>query len=252
MGVGCEYSSDRRGKVMKTIGLLGGMSWESTATYYRVINERVRDALGPLHSAPLIMHSFNFQQVVDMQKAGDWDGASELLGKAAKGLQDAGADTVLICTNTMHIIAEQVQSHIDIPLLHIADSLAVKMRRSGLKAAGLLGTQFTMEQPFYADRLKNYHLEVVVPEEAERKMVHQIIFEELCCGVIKDSSKRVYQEIIAQLESKGADSIVLGCTEIGLLIREEDCTLPVFDTAIFHAEAAADFCMEECLGQKNG
>ncbi len=175
---------------MKTIGLLGGMSWESTETYYRVINEKVRDAKGQLFSAPLLMHSLNFQEVVDCQKKADWKKATELLGVAAQNMEKSGADAIIICTNTMHIIAEQIQEYIEIPLLHIADAVAEKMKSLGLNKAGLLGTRFTMEQPFYKDYLRKHSIDTCVPDEAERNIVHSVIFDELCCGVIKDDSAR--------------------------------------------------------------
>ncbi|WP_374518451.1 aspartate/glutamate racemase family protein [Undibacterium squillarum] len=226
---------------MKTIGLIGGMSWESTQTYYRLINVAIREKLGGLHSARLVLYSVDFHDIEVLQRQGDWQAAGVLLAQAAQSLQAAGADMVVICTNTMHKVAEQVQAAVSIPLLHIADPTAQAIRAAGFQRVALLGTRFTMEQDFYRTRLELQHgLQVIVPEQNERDVVHRIIYEELCLGQIKPESKTAYLNIIRQLQTRGAQAVILGCTEISLLVQQTDLDLPLFDTTALHAKAAAD------------
>lgn len=226
---------------MKTIGLIGGMSWESTQTYYRLINVAIREELGGLHSARLVLYSVDFHDIEVLQRQGDWQAAGVLLAQAAQSLQAAGADMVVICTNTMHKVAEQVQAAVSIPLLHIADPTAHAIRAAGFQRVALLGTRFTMEQDFYRARLEQEHgLQVIVPEQNERDTVHRIIYEELCLGQIKPESKAAYLDIIRQLQARGAQAVILGCTEISLLVQQADLDLPLFDTTALHASAAAD------------
>lgn len=226
---------------MKTIGLIGGMSWESTQTYYRLINVAIREKLGGLHSARLVLYSVDFHDIEVLQRQGDWQAAGVLLAQAAQSLQAAGADMVVICTNTMHKVAEQVQAAVSIPLLHIADTTAQAIRTAGFQRVALLGTRFTMEQDFYRARLERQHgLQVIVPEQNERDVVHRIIYEELCLGQIKPESKTAYLNIIRQLQTRGAQAVILGCTEISLLVQQTDLDLPLFDTTALHATAAAD------------
>ncbi len=225
---------------MKTLGLLGGMSWESTLPYYRTINQTVRERLGGLHSARLLLYSVDFAEIERLQHAGDWDGAGALLGRAACALRAGGAELLLICTNTRHNVAVAVLAASGLPLLHIADPTGEAIRAAGLARVGLLGTRFTMEQAFYRQRLAERHgLEVLVPEPAERERVHAIIYEELCQGRILESSRQAYRGIIAGLAARGAQGVILGCTEIGLLIGAHDAPVPLFDTTALHARAAA-------------
>lgn len=226
----------------KTIGMLGGMSWESTETYYRLLNEGVKQALGGLHSAKILMHSFDFAEIEALQMAGEWDQAGELLAEAALSIEKAGADLMLICTNTMHKLAPQVENAIEIPLVHIADATADVIKTRGYRKVALLGTRFTMEQDFYKGRLTDkFGIDVIVPDDAGRTTVHDIIYEELCLGEIKDTSRTAYQRIIDQLKGGGAEAVILGCTEIGLLIGEGDTDLPILDTTQIHAAAAVTF-----------
>ena len=226
---------------MKTIGLIGGMSWESTQTYYRLINVAIREKLGGLHSARLVLYSVDFHDIEVLQRQGDWQAAGVLLAQAAQSLQAAGADMVVICTNTMHKVADEVQAAVSIPLLHIADPTAQAIRAAGFQRVALLGTRFTMEQDFYRARLEQQHgLQVIVPEQSERDVVHRIIYEELCLGQIKPESKTDYLSIIRQLQTRGAQAVILGCTEISLLVQQTDLDLPLFDTTALHAMAAAD------------
>ncbi|MER5298164.1 aspartate/glutamate racemase family protein [Streptomyces lasiicapitis] len=225
---------------MKTIGLIGGMSWESSAEYYRLLNELVRERLGGLHSARCVLHSVDFAEIERLQVAGEWERAGDVLAAAAKGLEAAGADLVLICTNTMHKVAGQVESVLSVPLLHLGDATAEAVRAAGVRRVGLLGTAFTMEQDFYRDRLASHGLEVLVPDEAGRDVVHRVIYEELCLGVVRDESRVAYQEVIAALVRDGAEGVILGCTEIELLIGQEHSPVPVFPTTRLHAEAAVD------------
>jgi aspartate racemase len=229
---------------MKTIGLLGGMSWESTQVYYRLINEAVRDRLGGLHSAKLLLHSFDFAEIEALQERGDWDGLARVLAGAAARLEAAGAEGLVICTNTMHKLAGAVERAVSVPLVHIADATARSVKAAGQDRVGLLGTRFTMEQEFYAGRLRDTHgIEVLVPEPGERQDVHEIIYRELCCGVIREESRARYVEIIAGLARRGAQGVVLGCTEIPLLVRCQDSPLELFDTTRIHALAAVDFAL---------
>ncbi len=229
---------------MKTIGLIGGMSWESTVPYYRLINEAVRERLGGLHSARIVLYSVEFAQVEELQRAGEWDEAGELLAGVARSLEAAGADVLVLCTNTMHKVAPAIEAAVSIPFLHIVDPTAAAIRRAGFDRVGLLGTRFTMEQDFYRERLRTVHgIDVVVPDEGDRDTVHRVIYDELCLGVIDDSSMREYRAVIARLAEAGAQAIILGCTEIGLLVGPEDSPVPLFDTTALHARAAADWAL---------
>ena len=225
----------------QVIGLLGGMSWESSAEYYRIINETVRDRLGALHSARCLMWSFDFAEIEALQHAGDWDGATARMIEAAQSLERGGADFVVICTNTMHKMADAVQAAIGIDLLHIADPTAEAIKRAGIGKVGLLGTAFTMEQDFYRGRLERRHgLTVLIPGPDDRRVVHEIIYRELVLGVVTAASREAYREVIARLVAHGAEAIILGCTEIMLLVRPEDSEVPLFDTTALHAAAAVD------------
>jgi aspartate racemase len=225
----------------KIIGLLGGMSWESSAQYYRIINEQVRQRLGGLHSARCLIWSFDFAEVEALQHAGRWAEATLLMIEAARRLERGGADFILICTNTMHRMADEVQAAIAIPLLHIADPTAERVRAAGCQRVGLLGTAFTMEQDFYKGRLSAQHgLDVIVPDEPDRKLVHRIIYDELVQGHVVPASRQAYREIIERLITRGAQAVILGCTEIMLLVHPEDSAVPLFDTTAIHAEAAVD------------
>ena len=229
---------------MKTIGLLGGMSWESTADYYRSINQGVKNTLGGLHSAKIILHSVDFDPIEKMQHQGDWPGTAKVLSGAALSVQAAGADFLLICTNTMHKVASDIEEAIDIPLLHIADATAEVLTKQGIKTVGLLGTAFTMEQDFYKGRLSNkYGLEVLTPNQEDRKSVHEIIYKELCLGEIKPSSRLEYLRIIDSLAAQGAEAVILGCTEIGMLVNQTDTSVKLFDTTAIHAQAAVELAM---------
>ena len=225
---------------MKTLGLIGGMSWESTIPYYRVINESVRERLGGLHSAPIILYSLEFAEMERLQVAGEWDRAGAWLADIAERLERAGAEMLVICTNTMHVVADTVEAAVDIPLLHIADATGEAVKAAGLSRVGLLGTRFTMEQDFYRRRLEErYGLETLVPDAGDRAEVHRVIFDELCCGRVNSESRADYLRIIEALARDGAEGIILGCTEIGILVRPGDTHLPLFDTAAIHARAAA-------------
>ncbi|MBT0571009.1 aspartate/glutamate racemase family protein [Curvibacter sp. CHRR-16] len=225
---------------MKTIGLIGGMSWESTAHYYRILNETVKQQLGGLHSAKVVLVSVDFHEIEQLQRAGDWDAAGELLSQAAQSLEKAGADFMVLCTNTMHKVAAALEAAVRIPLLHIADPTAQSIRHAGLQTVGLLGTRFTMEQDFYKHRLEEKHgLTVLTPHAADREDVHRIIYEELCLGVIQDNSRAIYRRVMANLVEQGAQAIILGCTEITLLVGADDASVPLFDTTYLHAHQAA-------------
>jgi aspartate racemase len=224
---------------MKSIGLIGGMSWESTVEYYRLINQAVRARRGGLHSARILMDSVDFEDIASLQRAGRWEEAGEQLANAARGLEQAGADLLLICTNTMHKVAPAVAAAASVPLLHIADATGEAIRAAGMRRIGLLGTAFTMEDTFYRDRLvERFGLEVLVPEAADRQMIHRVIFDELCQGVVREESRAAYRSVMARLVAEGAEGIILGCTEIGLLVGAADATVPLFDTTRLHAEAA--------------
>lgn len=230
---------------MKTIGMIGGMSWESSILYYQWINEAVKERLGGHHSAKSLMLSVDFEQIKTFQYAGKWEEATNILVDAAKKLELGGADCVVICTNTMHKVAEKVQESTKLPLLHIADATGKQIVQQGIKKVGLLATAFTMEEEFYKGRLKEYGLDILVPEKSDREKVHDIIYNELCLGKIEDSSRLAYIDIINNLISEGAEGIILGCTEITLLISQKDCKVPVFDTTRIHATAAVDFALSE-------
>lgn len=223
----------------KTIGLLGGMSWESTATYYRLLNEGIKKQLGGLHSAKICLVSVDFEEIEKLQHAGDWEGTAVILADAAQAIERGGADFLLICTNTMHKVAPQIAAAISIPILHIADATAEQLRADGIKKVGLLGTRFTMEQDFYKSRLTElYGIEVIVPNQQEQDAVHDVIYKELCLGRIEDSSRARYLQIIDQLAAEGAEAVILGCTEIALLVQQAHTEIPLYDTTAIHAEQA--------------
>lgn len=231
---------------MRIIGLLGGMSWESTAVYYRRINEQVRDRLGGLHSAEVLMRSVNFDSIVGLQRADEWDQAGQVLSQYARELEQAGAACIVICTNTMHKLADIVQGAVSVPLLHIADVTGDAVRKSGARRPLLLATRYTMEQDFYLSRLREkFDLDPLVPDAADRAVVHATIFDELCQGIVRDSSRQSFKDVIARGRARGADSVILGCTEIGLLIGENDIDLPAFDSTLIHADTAVDFSLAQ-------
>ncbi|PFH08547.1 aspartate racemase [Collimonas sp. PA-H2] len=230
---------------MKTIGLIGGMSWESSAEYYRLINQGVKARLGAHNNAKSLMVTVNFQEIEEMQRAGHWHAAGNLLASAARQLASGGADFIVLCTNTMHKLAAAIDSAVTIPLLHIADATGTAIQRAGIKRVGLLGTRFTMEQDFYKGRLREkFGLDVITPDEADRLRVHTIIYDELCHGRINESDRREYQRIIASFQADGAEGVVLGCTEIMLLIKSSDVSLPIFDTTQLHCDAAIDAALK--------
>ena len=229
---------------MKTIGLLGGMSWESTVGYYRAINDGVKNTLGGLHSAKIAMYSVDFDPIEKLQHEGDWEETARILSKAAQSVESAGADFLLICTNTMHKVAPEIEKSIKIPLLHIADATAEALMHEGIKTVGLLGTAFTMEQDFYKGRLsENYGLNVLIPNEEDRQIVHKIIYQELCLGKIRADSRTEYLRIIDALANQGAEAVILGCTEIALLVQQSDTTVPLYDTTRIHAESAVTWAI---------
>ncbi len=229
---------------MKTIGLLGGMSWESTIIYYRAINQGIKNSLGGLHSAKIVMYSVDFEPIEKLQHQGDWEAVAALLSKEAKNIQSAGADFLVICTNTMHKVAPQIENEIDIPLLHIADATAETIVRNRLKKVGLLGTVFTMEQDFYKGRLINrYGLDVITPNSDDRQIVHRIIYEELCLGEVKEDSRSEYLRVIDSLASQGAEAVILGCTEIGILVNQNDTKVELLDTTELHAKKAVEYAI---------
>ena len=231
---------------MKVIGLIGGMSWESTVPYYRVINETVKEKLGGLHSARLVLYSVDFHEVERMQQSGDWAAAGTLLADAARALQAAGAECIVVCTNTMHKVAEFIVMAVNIPLLHIADPTADAIKLAGHTTVGLIGTRFTMEQDFYRDRLTTQHgLTVLTPGEHDRNIVHRIIYDELCLGKVITESRDEYRRIMADLVAQGAQAIILGCTEISLLVDQRDASVPLFDTTYLHARGAAEWSLAE-------
>lgn len=233
------------GTGMRTIGLIGGMSWESTAEYYRILNERTRERLGGLHSARCVLYSVDFAEIEHLQVQGRWAEAGEVLAAAARSLEAAGADLLLICTNTMHKVADSVEAAVSVPLLHLADATADAVRAAGLRRVGLLGTAFTMEQDFYRSRLAAGGLDVRVPDSEGRALVHRVIYEELCLGVVRDASRAAYRQVVEDLVAEGAEGVILGCTEIELLIGPEDSPVPVFPTARLHAEAAVDAALTQ-------
>ena len=226
---------------MKTIGLLGGMSWESTASYYRIINDEIKRRLGGLHSAQIVLYSLDFQGIEDLQHQDRWDEAADILVDGARRIESAGADFLLICTNTMHKVAGRVESEIDIPLLHIADATGRQIHNRGFNKVALLGTRFTMEQTFYRGRLEErFDLELLVPDKAERELVHRVIYDELCLGSIRQTSREQFVGIIGGLADRGAEAVILGCTEIALLVDQKDTSMPLLDTTRIHAIAAVD------------
>ncbi len=235
-----------KGMHMKTIGMIGGMSWESSLEYYRIVNERVAQRLGGVHSAKCLMLSVDFAEVETLQREARWQEATQMMVEAAQSLQLGGADFIIICTNTMHKMAAEVEQSVSIPLLHIADAAGEQIVKQKLSCVGLLGTRFTMEEDFYKGRLEEkFGLEVLTPEKADREIVHRVIYEELVLGKIIPSSKAEYLRIIQGLQDRGAEGIILGCTEIGLLVKQDDCALPLFDTTLLHAEAAVEYALKE-------
>ena len=230
---------------MKTIGLVGGMSWESTVPYYQVINRVVGKRLGGLHSAKVALYSVDFDEIEVLQREGRWEESGEILAGAARAVRRAGADFIVLCTNTMHKVAGQIEAAVDIPLLHIADATAERVKAAGLTRIGLLGTRFTMEEDFYRGRLEIRHgLSVLTPPADERALVHGVIYNELCLGNVRGESREALRRIVEALAARGAQGVILGCTEIGLLLRQDDAPVPLFDTAAIHAEAAADYALE--------
>ena len=229
---------------MKTIGLIGGMSWESTVTYYKIINEVIKEKLGGLHSAKCVLYSVDFQEIEECQANGNWEKSGEILGEAANNLEKAGADFIVICTNTMHKVINQIKEKISIPILHIAEMTAEKILEKGLKNIALLGTKYTMEQDFYKSKLIEKGINVIIPDKNDIEIINKLIYNELCLGTINSNSKKKFLEIVDKLRSKGAEGIILGCTEIGLLIKNEDTDVPLFDTAVIHAEEAAIYSIK--------
>ncbi|WP_102275531.1 aspartate/glutamate racemase family protein [Cytobacillus massiliigabonensis] len=230
---------------MKTIGLIGGMSWESSAEYYRIINEEVKKRLGGLHSAKCLLYSVNFEEVERFQAEGKWEEAGNLLGEVAYALEKGGADFIVICTNTMHKVIEYIKRKIKIPILHIAEATATQIKKSNVHTVGLLGTKYTMEHDFYKSRIESNGIKVLVPNNTEREIVNKIIFEELCLGKIKSSSREYYNKVIKNLINSGAEGIILGCTEIGLLVKQEDSEVPLFDTTLIHAMEAVNTALAD-------
>ena len=230
---------------MKTIGLIGGMSWESTVTYYQMINEGIKDSLGGLHSAKVLLYSVDFFEIEALMSRGAWDDAAELLGDVAQRLEAAGADMILICTNTLHKVAPQVQSRIRVPLVHIAEAAAEELLSKGITRVGLLGTKYTMTQEFYREKLTERGIDVLIPEGEEIDLVNRVIFDELCLGVVKEDSKSAYLKVIANLQARGAQGILLGCTELGLIVSQEDVSLPLFDTTVIHAKKAIELALRD-------
>ena len=231
---------------MKTIGMIGGMSWESSQIYYQRANQLVKEKLGGLHSAKVILLSVDFAEIADLQSSGQWEKAGEIMAQAAYSLQLAGADLIILCTNTMHKLSAEIEAKIQIPFLHIADATATAIKTAGLKKIALLGTKFTMEQDFYCGRLVDQHqLEVLTPDEADRNKVHEIIYQELCRGIIKDTSREEYIAIINQLIERGAEGVILGCTEITMLIQQQNVTIPIFDTTELHVRYAVNTACAE-------
>ncbi|MGE1047670.1 aspartate/glutamate racemase family protein [Bacillus sp. GMs2/1] len=230
---------------MKTIGLIGGMSWESTSEYYRIINEEVKERLGGLHSAKCLINSVDFEEIERCQSSGDWDGAGEILGNAAYSLQKGGADFIIICTNTMHKVVGKIKAKIDIPVLHIADATAKEIKRKDIQKVGLLGTKYTMEQDFYKSRIEEHDIKIIVPSGTNREKVNEVIYTELCLGKIVVQSREYYKRVIEELVQEGAQGIILGCTEIGLLIKQENVSVPIFDTTHIHAIEAVKVALDK-------
>lgn len=235
----------QRDSLQKTLGIIGGMSWESTGSYYRLINEGIKAELGNLHSADLLIHSVDFAPIGELQAQGAWNEMGEILANSGKRLQVAGAKGLLIATNTMHKVVNEVQLATGLPIIHIADATAIAIKKKGLTKIALLGTQFTMTQDFYKQRLIDAGLQVLIPEADGREEVHRVIYDELCQGQFLDSSRQYYSQVIQDLANEGAEGVILGCTEVGLLIKQEDSPIPVFDTTAIHAAAAVDFLLSE-------
>lgn len=235
----------KRGMFMKTIGLIGGMSWESSLEYYRIINEEVKAKLGGLHSAKCILYSVDFEEIERCQAEGDWESSGKLLGDAALSLEKAGAEMILICTNTMHKVIGYIEEKVSLPILHIADSTAKQIQKSKISTVGLLGTKYTMEQDFYKTRIETNGIKVLIPSEEDRKVINKVIYEELCLGEIQQSSRDYYKKVIKGLVDDGAEGIILGCTEIGLLVKPEDSKVPLFDTAVIHAIESVNMAVEK-------
>lgn len=229
---------------MKTIGLIGGMSWESSAEYYRIVNEEVQRRLGGLHSAKCILFSVDFEEIEQLQRRGDWAEAGRLLAEAARALEKSGAELIVLCTNTMHIVFDALEKEVEVPVVHIADATTREIQKASLAAIGLLGTKYTMEMDFYKSRLTNKGLNVLIPDETDRTQLNRIIFEELCLGEIRKPSKEYYRTVIDKLIKEGAEGIILGCTEIGLLIKQEDSSVPIFDTTELHAKTAVEMALD--------
>lgn len=236
-------TAQQRAPSNKTLGIIGGMSWESTQSYYRLINQGIKEALGGLHSADILLHSIDLAPIAILQAQGAWEELGDIMVSSGQRLQAGGADGILIATNTMHKVADQVQAATNLPLIHIADATADAIKQQGLTKIALLGTNFTMTEDFYTKRLKSAGLQVMIPDEAARTEVHRIIYEELCQGHLLDSSKQYYTQVIKNLAVQGVEGVILGCTEIGLLINQEDSPIPVFDTTVIHAAAAVEFLL---------
>ena len=230
---------------MKTIGLIGGMSWESTVTYYQIINRIINKELGGLHSAKILMYSVDFAEIEECQSSGDWEKSADILSKVAQNLERAGADFIVICTNTMHKVAPQIQSSINIPIIHIAESTASELKRQNISKVALLGTKYTMKQDFYKAKLESSGIEVLIPDEQGIEIINTVIFNELCLGIISELSRRKFHDIIEKLGKQGAQGVILGCTEVGMLINQDDTDLPVFDTTLIHAKDAARLALED-------
>lgn len=230
---------------MKTIGLIGGMSWESTTTYYQVINQTIKEELGGLHSAKILLYSVDFAEIEKCQVEENWEKSGEILGEIANKLENAGADFIVICTNTMHKVVEQIQEKITIPIVHIAEATADELIKKGIQTVGLLGTKYTMTQDFYKQKLIDRGLHVVIPEEREIELVNRIIYEELCRGIVRTESKEQYKVVIEHMKEKGAKAVILGCTEIGLLVQQGDSCLPIFDTTMIHGKKAAYLSLQK-------
>lgn len=232
---------------MKTIGLIGGMSWESTVEYYKLINEAIKGRLGGLHSAQCLLYSVDFEEIERFQREGNWEQAAEILIQAAQSLEKGGADFIVLCTNTMHKLASSIEKSVNIPLLHIADATAQRIKHMGIQVVGLLGTQYTMEQEFYKERLKAQGIEVMIPNLEDREAVHKVIYGELCLGTIREASRQRYLDIIQTLKDQGAQAVILGCTEIGLLVKPEDTDVILLDTTVIHAEEAVKYALQNEL-----
>jgi aspartate racemase len=231
---------------MKTIGMLGGMSWESTSSYYRFVNEGIKQRLGGLHSARICLYSVDFDEIEQLQHAGDWAATADILSQAGKRIQAGGADFLMICTNTMHKVAPEVEAAIDIPLLHIADATAAQLSKDGIARVGLLGTRFTMEQDFYKGRVQErFGIEVVVPDSQRQQEIHRVIYEELCLGSIEQASRQYYLDTIEALASQGAEAVILGCTEIAMLVAQQDTKVPLYDTTAIHCQAAVELALSD-------